>query len=421
MRQSVSLPESTVPVGLVSGGHFLSHLYILVYPPLFPMFVDDFGLNNTQLGLTMSVGALAMFLFQIPAGTLVDYIGAKRVLVTGLTLTGLGTALVGVAGSYWMLLAFAVVAGIGQSAFHPANYALLDALTGNKHKGKSFGIHTFAGYAGFAVAPILIGGAALLYGWRPALVGAGVVGLAFAVVIHITMGSHHRDRFDTTTNSVDTPAPAGASLTNAVSNLRALVSPPVLMLFVFFVTLTMASSGIQTFTTLFVTVEFSLPEFIGNTALTAYMTTAACGVLIGGVLADRHPPHRIIILTLIVAAFTTFVTAGGVVSTRLSVVTAFVGLGFFYGMSLPARDSLITTTTSKETRGQSFGIVYTGLPLGGFVAPAALGSLIDITGRPWIAFIIIGLFFLLSVGVVVMLTVVERAHVGTGGAEPEHV
>jgi MFS family permease len=162
-------PEFLRTLGIVSGGHLLSHLYVLAYPPLFPLLIDDFGLNNTQLGLIMSVVALSMFLFQTPVGELVDRIGAKPVFVLGLVFTGGGTALVGAATSYPLLLVFALVAGIGQSAFHPADYTLLDAVTEGDQEGRSFGIHTFAGYAGFAVAPALVGGLGVLYGWQIAL------------------------------------------------------------------------------------------------------------------------------------------------------------------------------------------------------------------------------------------------------------
>ena len=43
-------------VGLVSGGHFFSHFYTLVLPPLFPLLKVEFGVSYTSLGLLVSAG-----------------------------------------------------------------------------------------------------------------------------------------------------------------------------------------------------------------------------------------------------------------------------------------------------------------------------------------------------------------------------
>lgn len=388
-------PEFLRTLGVVSGGHLLSHLYILAYPPLFPLLIDDFGLNNTQLGLIMSVVALSMFLFQTPVGELVDRIGAKRVFVLGLLFTGGGTALVGTATSYPLLLAFALVAGIGQSAFHPADYTLLDAVTEGSQEGRSFGVHTFAGYAGFAVAPALVGGLGVLYGWQIALFVVGGVGVAYAVLAQLFMAPVHRQRLAEIESSDDDTG-------GILSNLSALAKPAILGMFGFFVVITMANKGIQTFTTLFVATDLSLTEVIGNTALTVYFSLAAGGVLVGGALADRYNVRGVIVGTLTLAALVTWLTTTPIAAVGTVVVALFGAIGFFYGLALPARDRLINAFTTAETTGKSFGFVYTGLPLGGFVAPLVLGGMIDL-GYGRLAFLVVGGFFVLTALTVVGL------------------
>lgn len=373
-------------LGIVSGGHFLSHLYQLAYPPLFPLLIGDFGLNNTQLGLIMSVVALAMFVFQTPVGILVDGVGAKRVFVLGVLFTASGTALVGVANSYGMLLAFAFVAGIGQAAFHPADYTLLDAITESDREGKSFGVHTFAGYIGFAAAPALVGGLGVLYGWQIALFAVGGVGIVYAVLAQLFMPPVHRRRMADIDRKEDEE--------RLIGNLSMLTSPAIVGLFAFFVVVTMGNKGLQTFTTVFVATDLSLTEVIGNTALTVYFALASAGVLVGGALADRYDVRGVIVGTLSLAALVTWLTTTPVAASGIVVIALFGTIGLFYGLALPSRDRLINASSSAETTGKSFGFVYTGLPLGGFVAPALLGVIIDVTGVPTIVFLLIGLFFL---------------------------
>lgn len=49
-------------IATVTGGHFLSHFYILVFPPLFPMMREELALSNAELGLTVSVISLGTLL-----------------------------------------------------------------------------------------------------------------------------------------------------------------------------------------------------------------------------------------------------------------------------------------------------------------------------------------------------------------------
>lgn len=389
--------EYLTTLGVVSGGHFLSHLYILVYPPLFPLLVDEFGLSNAELGLIMSAGGFAMLLLQTPAGELVDRIGAKRVFVWGVLLTAAGTTLVGTADSYAALLAFAVVAGVGQSAFHPADYALLDAVTDGEHEGGSFGVHTFAGYAGFAVAPAAVGGVGYAYGWQPALFAVGGFGVLYAVGAQLTMAPVHRRSVAALDRGT-----GGDDESGLLPGPSALVQPAVLLMFAFFVVVAMADKGIQTFTTIFMVEELSLSSVVGNSALSAYFVLAAIGVLAGGVLADRLDVRWLIVGTLTVAALGTWSLTTGLASTEVATVALFGLVGLFYGSALPARDRLVNALSTAGATGKSFGFVYTGLSLGITVGPVLLGVTIDLVDAT-VAFLLIGTFFVASAAVIVLM------------------
>jgi len=381
-------------VGSVSVAHFLSHFYFLVFPPLFPLFVDDFGVSNTQLGLLFSLLFLMPSVLQVPVGDLVDRVGAQPVLAAGMAVTGLGITVTALANSYLALLGFALLAGVGQSVFHPADLALLETVSDEGSQGKSYGTHTFAGFLGFAAGPLVAGGLALRFGWKPALAGLGLVGVAYAVVLYLTMAPVHRGRESAGRNAdadadgdvdADGDAAVGDDAADADgdagglrSNWAVLARPPVLATFLFFVLLTVSSTGIQSFTVVFLTDVVGLDPGPANTTLTANLTATALGVLAGGVLADRVSIHAILATTLTAAgALVGVIVAGAFPPTYLVTLAVFSVLGLIHGLALPSRDSLVSAFSTSDTAGKSFGFAYTGVTVGAFVAPVMLGFVSD--------------------------------------------
>src|SRR5437868_14619860 len=98
-------------IALIGAGHMVSHFLQLTIPPLFPPLRDEFGVTWVQLGLVSTVFYCMSGLMQTVAGFLVDHFGARRVLLTGLTLFAGATAATGLAPTYWVLLAAAAAAG----------------------------------------------------------------------------------------------------------------------------------------------------------------------------------------------------------------------------------------------------------------------------------------------------------------------
>src|SRR5918996_4770469 len=160
-------------MSLIGTAHFLSHFYIMTLPPLFPLLRGEYGVSYTALGLALAVLNGITGLTQAPVGFLVDRFGARAILIAGLALFSLAIGLVGLFPSYPMLLALMVIAGLGNSVFHPADYAILSSAVEQRRMGRAFSIHTFGGYAGFALATPVIVYLAALFDWRIALAVAG--------------------------------------------------------------------------------------------------------------------------------------------------------------------------------------------------------------------------------------------------------
>src|SRR5262245_41977198 len=130
-------------IGLVGAAHFASHYYMLVLPPLIPFMRADYGLSYTEIGLAITVFNTVSASLQTPAGFLADRIGAHRVLVAGLTLSATAFALVGLVPSYWLIVALYALAGLGNTVYHPADYAILSQHVSPDRVSQAFSIHTF--------------------------------------------------------------------------------------------------------------------------------------------------------------------------------------------------------------------------------------------------------------------------------------
>src|SRR3954466_3195571 len=107
-------------IALACSAHFVSHFYILLLPPLFPFIREFYGVSYTELGFALTAFNVTTALCQTPAGFLVDRIGPRLVLVSGLVLGAVAFAIVGLVPSFWLLVAMFGVAGVADAAYHPA-------------------------------------------------------------------------------------------------------------------------------------------------------------------------------------------------------------------------------------------------------------------------------------------------------------
>jgi len=106
---------------LVSAAHWVSHFHLLVLPMLFPFLKAQLGVGYIELGLALTVFAVVSGLTQAPMGYVADHIGARKILLAGLTVGGLALILLALNLSYPWLIASAALLGLANSVYHPAD------------------------------------------------------------------------------------------------------------------------------------------------------------------------------------------------------------------------------------------------------------------------------------------------------------
>lgn len=367
--QKPQLPFRDMQVmALIGLAHGISHFFQLVLPSLFPLLKDDFQVSYTQLGAVMTVFYVTSGLLQTPAGFLVDRIGARNVLLGGLSLYCVGILLYGLAPSFWMLFPIALLAGIGNSVFHPADYSILNASVNQTRLGRAYGSHTLGGNLGWALAPPLMAGAALLLGWRGALALAAVIG--FATLALLVLG---RDRLAEDVRSQSRAQSAGSNK----ASLAPMLSLPVLVCFGYFLLLAIGLVAIQNFLPTTLDALHGTPLSLATIALTGFLLGASAGVMLGGVVADRGiQPGKIVVFGLLSAAVLLLLVARFDLPA-LPMVAAIAAAGFLQGSTTPSRDLIVRAAAPKGASGRVFGFVYSGLDAGSALAPLAVGLLLD--------------------------------------------
>jgi FSR family fosmidomycin resistance protein-like MFS transporter len=374
---------------LIGTGHFLSHFYILVLPPLFPLLRTELGVSYTALGIALAVLNVTTALTQAPVGFLVDRFGARYILITGLAAFSLSVALIGLFPTYPALLLFMVLAGLGNSVFHPADYAILSASIEQARMGRAFSIHTFGGYFGFAAAPVVVVALTEITGWQQALMICGGAGLVVAMVMLLNSAVLSDDR----------PTSAPSASRGGGASLRLLFSWPVLLALIFFVMLALAMGGISNYAVSALSQLYAVGLVEANLPLTVYLFASAIGVLAGGVAADRTGRHEIVVGTCLVLVAATVLTI--VLMPPLPVVAVLLGVaGFFSGAVAPSRDMIVRSITPHGSSGKVFGFVTTGFNVGGIMMPLLFGPVLDL-GRPALVFWLVAGLSLLTLATVI--------------------
>ncbi|MFP6717502.1 MAG: MFS transporter [Alphaproteobacteria bacterium] len=383
-------PKHFKVVGLVSTGHFLSHFYMLLIPPLFPLLKDEFGIGFTELGITITVFSVVTGLTQAPVGFLVDRFGARKILLCGLLLESAAFIWIGLSPSYWMLLAMMGVAGLANAVYHPANYAILNASVQSGRIGQAFSIHTAAGMLGNAVAPVTMVLLLSVTDWKTGLIVCGVTGGLASVLIAANAGA-----LQETASQTEIKQPSTAR-----SGLRLLFSQPILLGALFFLCIGVAGHGVSAFGVATLTVIHEITVTEAATILSAYLFASPIGVLCGGWIADRIRHHHLFAGVCFVAIALAFFTMAGL-SMRLEVIAfVFVIAGFFSGVVSPSRDMLIRSLAPPTEMGKVFGFVSTGFNVAGIIAPPLFGYILD-HHNPSAVFWTVGAVSLLTVLTVV--------------------
>jgi MFS family permease len=387
----------------ISAAHWVSHFYIFVLPMLFPFLKEQLGVGYIELGFALTVFAVVSGLTQAPIGYLADRVGARKILLLGLTLGGVALVMLGLHLSYPFLIGSAALLGLANSVYHPANYAILSAHMDEARMGRAFSIHTFAGFLGGAVAPAIMAALVAVSGGHGALIVVGAIGPLVALLLLVV-------------GIPNAGAVAEGRAEHASSPQPSVINPAIILLTIFFTLLALSNAGIGNFGIVALTNGYGISFSAANVALTAFLGASAIGVLAGGILADRTERHG----QVAAACFAANATIGFIIAIvplpTAMLTVAMAGAGFLGGVIAPSRDMLVRNAAPPGAAGRAFGIVSTGFNIGGIISPLLFGWIMD-RGLPHWVFGASAMFMALTVLLALATDRNPKATIGKSGGK----
>jgi MFS family permease len=157
---------------------FVSMMSQGVFTTLFPVFLKESqGFSTAEVGSLVTIAGIAILAISLPNGYLVDRYGRKATLVPGLVIVSLAGFLLAGAGDYQTAVLIVVLYGIGEGMCMGASQVYAMDLAPEDRRGAFLGTWSMLNSAGGAVAPLLVGLTATLFGLEVAF-AAVAVGLA---------------------------------------------------------------------------------------------------------------------------------------------------------------------------------------------------------------------------------------------------
>jgi len=384
----------------ISAAHWVSHFHLFVLPMLFPFLKAQLGVGYVELGFALTVSGVVSGLTQAPTGYLADHIGARKVLLMGLTLGGVALIVLGLHLSYSSLIVSAALLGLANSVYHPADYAILSAHMDEGRMGRAFSIHTFAGFLGGAVAPAIMVALVATVGGLGALIVAGAIGPLTALLL-IAVGIPDASAADRKVDGVHAPK-------------QSIVTPALMLLTVFFMLLGLSNAGISNFGVVALMSGYGASFSAANMALTAFLLASAGGVLAGGVLADRTQRHGQVAAVCFGVNAVIMLIIATVTLPELLLIAMMTAAGFLGGVIAPSRDMLVRNAAPPGAAGRAFGIVSTGFNLSGIFGPLLYGWIMDQSLPHWV----FGASVVFMVLTVLLALFTERKPQGERSNEP---
>ncbi|MDP3653726.1 MAG: MFS transporter [Rhodoferax sp.] len=387
---SAPLKQDAVVIGLVGLAHASSHFGHLLLPLLFPVFMAEFGLNYSQLGLLMSLFFVVSGVGQACAGFVVDRLGARPLLFVALGIFAGACTAASLVTGYTGLLLVAALAGLGNATFHPVDFTILNQRVSAPRLGHAFSAHGLTGNLGWAAAPVFFAGMGSAFGWRAAYLAAALLYLGIFLLL-----LWNREHLRTQVAQRDPQL-------HSEHDMAFMKLPVVWWCFGFFLLSTMTLAVVQSFSVSILKAMHGVSFEAATLTLTAYMLCGALGMLIGGFIAARAAnSDRVVALAMTAGAVLLALCGTGWLgaSATMAVLAA---TGFAVGIGGPSRDMMIKKATPKGATGRVYGLVYSGLDTGFAISPLVFGVFMD---RGWYGATLLGAALVLLLSVVAALGV----------------
>jgi MFS family permease len=363
---------------------------------------EEFGINATAIGALQAAWSITYAFCQLPIGFFLDRIGPRFLVGIALVLWSVAQGAGGLATSYVQLLWTRIALGAAECPAFPAAVRVTSDWFHVRDRGKPTGLYNAGGSIGPAIAPPLLTGLMLAFGWRTMFLTMGIVGVLGAVVwfrvyrTPATAGLSADDQAYLAENrSGESPVTAGQWV--RLFRFRT-VWALILMAFCTGYATWMYQTWLPAY------LEMQQHVSIARTGLLASVPLIASilGSLSGGTISDwlaargvnlvasrKYPSVIGLLASGLFTALAMTASTGGEAVFFMSFAM------FFLSVGIAAKWTLITAVAPQSYCTSIASIQNFGGYIGGTVSPLATGIVVDLTGSFVIA---------LAIGAVITVT-----------------
>ncbi len=364
-RGSAGLPRE---VGVLAVVAFVVALGFGIVAPAIPLFARSFGVGTTAVGLAVSAFAFFRFVSAFGGGSLVERLGERLVLASGLVLVAVTTGLAGLATTFPVFLALRSAGGIGSAMFTVAALALLLRVAPATHRGRAAATYQGGFILGGIAGPAAGGLLTTLSPRLPFFLYAGflLVAGAVAMVLLRSPTGAGGDTADAAPDLSEGPLSLRAALRS-----RAYVAALVANLGIGWVLFGVRNSLVP----LYVTEELGRSAAWAGAGLLAGSAAQALALLRSGRLADTwgRRPSLVLGASVGTAAMAVLVLPPATGAFLLSMAT--YGLAAALLASVPAA---LVGDVSPARGGRVVAVFQMSADLGAIVGPLVAGWLTDV-------------------------------------------
>ncbi|WP_332450362.1 MFS transporter [Methanoculleus sp.] len=194
--------------------------------PVFPEYAPRFGVDESVIGIVFGIYAAMLLLFSIPMGLLSDRVGRRPLIVAGMLLLALATALFAFSTTITHLIVARAVQGISAAATWSAGLALLSDTCDPARLGERMGIALSAVAFGTVIGPV-VGGLLFEYlGYTATfLIPAALATAIGLAVFAVPVRTCRQERSGVLPRGSLFPLAAAAAVVVAVSGTYGVVDP----------------------------------------------------------------------------------------------------------------------------------------------------------------------------------------------------
>ena len=353
-------------LAILAAGHFVTDINTGALPAFLPFLKESLGLTYAMTASILLAFNITSSVIQPVFGFFSDRRSLKWLLPVGPFIASLGLALIGFGPSYFWVLLFASLSGLGQASYHPEGFKTVNLLSGEK-KATAISLFHLGGNLGFAMGPILAT-TFFAFSGLPGSVWFVIPGILMAVAF-LVIPSWKK--------------PGGPSLSRA----KGLSQPPSLAnnfpgMILLIITVVLRSAtrlSLLAFVPFYFIKVLNYDPLVSGKYLSAFLLAGTVGITLGGFLADRFGYKKTVLVSFLltpVFLFLFFYTEG-------TISLIFFALGGLFIISSNSVTMAMGQAFMPRNVAMASGLIL-GLAMGiGGISTTVFGWLADQFGIPF--------------------------------------